>query len=309
MPASSTTLIAVSERVAAALSSGRPIVALETTLMTHGLPRPAGLETAMALEAHVRANGAQPATIGVLDGRVRVGLSEQEIERLAHAGDVEKLNLSNLAARAATAQAGSTTVAATIFAAHRAGIRVLATGGIGGVHRDVVDTGDISSDLTALARWPVAVVCAGAKAVLDLARTVEALETLGVPVYGFGTDQLPAFYRRGSGLAADARFDDVAALARAVRTHVDLGMRTGIVIGNPVPEEHEMPADVYARALSLALADATHASVRGRAVTPFLLDRLREITQDVSVFSNRALLEHNARVAARLAVALAVPAG
>jgi pseudouridylate synthase len=289
--------------VAGALAEHRPIVALETTVMTHGLPRPAGLEAALALEAIVRETGATPATIGVLDGRVRVGLSGDELERLAHADDVEKLNLSNLAARVAGARAGSTTVAATILAAHRAGIRVVATGGIGGVHRDVLETGDVSADLAALARWPVAVVCSGAKAVLDLGRTREALETLGVPVYGVGTGEFPAFYRRNSGLAVDARFDEVAALAQAVNAHFALDAGSGVLVANPVPEDHEMPPDVYANALSRALADAAEAGVRGRGVTPFLLDRLRELTDGVSVFSNRALLEHNARLAGRLAVA------
>src|SRR5206468_4559416 len=193
------------------------------------------------------------------------------------------------------------TVAATLFAASRVGIEVFATGGIGGVHLDAVESGDVSADLVALARHPVAVVCAGAKAVLDLPKTVEMLETLGVPVLGLGTDEFPAFYRRSSGLAVDHRCDDIAALARAVRAHFTLALSTGVVVANPIPAEHELPAEVYDRALTAALADAGRAVVTGREVTPFLLERLRELTAGGSVFSNRALLEHNARVAARLA--------
>jgi pseudouridine-5'-phosphate glycosidase len=296
----------ISAEVSSALASGRPVVALETTLVTHGLPHPEGLAVAAELESAVRAAGAVPATIGVLDGRLRVGLDAGELERLAAAPDVAKLNPGNLAARLASGLAGSTTVAATVLTAHRAGLRVMATGGIGGVHRDVAATGDVSADLVALARYPVAVVCAGAKAVLDLPRTVEALETLGVPVYGFGTSELPAFYRRSSGLPVDHRFDDVEGLAAALRVHFELGTGSGVVVGNPVSEAHELPRDVYDGAIAAALADAESAGVRGRAVTPFLLDRMQALTDGASVFSNRALLVANASLAGRLAVALAV---
>jgi pseudouridine-5'-phosphate glycosidase len=185
------------------------------------------------------------------------------------------------------------------------GIEVFATGGIGGVHRDASASGDVSADLTALARHPVAVVCAGAKAVLDIARTVEALETLGVPIYGLGTDRFPAFYRRDSGLGVDRRFDSVPELAEAVRAHLRLGIGTGVVVANPIPAEQEMPPELYAGALDRAIADASRENVRGRAVTPYLLERLRVLTEGRSVFSNRALLSHNARVAAALAVELA----
>jgi pseudouridine-5'-phosphate glycosidase len=295
----------VAPPVAEALAAGRPVVALETTLVTHGLPHPEGVAAAAELEAEVRAAGAVPATIGVLDGRVRVGLSAGDLERLATAREVAKLNLSNLAAQLASGRAGSTTVAATLFLAHRVGIKVLATGGIGGVHRDAGESGDVSSDLTALARFPMAVVCAGAKAVLDLAKTVEALETLGVPTYGLGTNTFPAFYRRESGLPVDRRFEAVEDLARAVRAHFSLGLGTGVVVANPIPPQEEMPAPLYEKALAQALADAARARLRGRGVTPFLLERLRELTEGHSVFSNRALLRHNARVAGALAEALA----
>ena len=219
--------IVVAPAVAEALGAGRPVVALETTLVTHGLPHPEGLAVAMELEARVRDEGAEPATVGVVDGCIRVGLDGAALERLATGGRAIKLNLSNLAAHLAPGCEGSTTVAATMLVAHRVGIGVFATGGIGGVHRGVTETGDVSADLTALARFPVAVVCAGAKAVLDLPRTLELLETLGVPVFGLGTDEFPAFYGRESGLAVDRRFDTVDRLAEAVRTHVDLGYWNG----------------------------------------------------------------------------------
>lgn len=298
-------LLEVSPPVRQALAARQPVVALETTLVTHGLPHPEGVRAAAEIEAAVREAGAVPATIGVLDGRIRVGLSPAEVGRLASAPDVAKLNLSNLAVQVASGRPGSTTVAATMLAAHRAGIEVFATGGIGGVHRDSAESGDVSADLGALARFPVAVVCAGAKAVLDLGKTVQALETLGVPVYGVGTDRFPAFYRRDSTLPVDRRFDTVADLAAAVRAHFGLGLGTGVVVANPVPSEREMPRELYETALARALADASQAAVSGRAVTPFLLDRLRELTEGASVFSNRALLVNNARVAGALAVALA----
>ena len=291
--------------VARALASARPVVALETTVVTHGLPAPEGVETARRLEAEVRAAGAVPATIGVLGGNVHVGMEPDALGALASARDVRKLNLSNLAAALADGADGSTTVAATMWAAHRAGIDVFATGGIGGVHRDEPDAGDVSADLTAFARWPVAVVCAGAKAILDLPRTRERLETLGVPVLGWRTDTFPAFWRRSSGLPVDARFDDMARLATAVRLHRETGLATGVVIGNPIPQEDELPEALYESALAGALAAARAAGVRGRAVTPFLLEAMRERTGAASLSANLALLVHNAQVAAALARALA----
>jgi len=293
----------VAAAVAEALRTQRPVVALETTLVTHGFPHPEGLEVAMELEAAVAAEGAQPATIGIVDGRIHVGLGHRELEQLAACGSAAKLNLSNLAAHLIPGSWGSTTVAATLFVAWRAGIRVFATGGIGGVHRNAAETGDISADLTALARFPVAVVCAGAKAVLDLPLTLERLETLGVPVFGMGTDEFPAFYSRGSGLPVDRRFDEIDLLAEAVRAHLTLNMGTGIVVANPVPPEHELPREVWQPATERALADASRQGLRGRDVTPFLLERLRALTEGASVFSNRALLINNARLAGRLAVA------
>ena len=293
--------VAIAEVVAAALAERGPVVALETTVVTHGLPQPEGVEAAARCEDEITVRGAVPATIGVIDGRVRIGLTRAELEQLAAEPEPAKLNLSNLAAQLTHGAPGSTTVAATLFAAARVGIEVFATGGIGGVHRG--DSGDVSADLLALCRHPVAVVCSGAKAVLDLGKTVEMLESLGVPIFGFKTDDFPAFYRRSSGLAVDWRYDDVLELASAIRTHFELGLGTGVVVANPVPAEHEMPLELYERALSSSLAAAS-GRVRGREVTPFLLETLRTQTGGQSVFSNLALLLHNAGVAADLACAL-----
>ena len=301
-------LLAISNFVRAALAKHRPVVALETTLVTHGLPQPQGVEIASELESEVVAAGATPATIGVLDGRVRVGLTLDELHRLDSSAAV-KLNLSNFAAQVSSGKPGSTTVAATMLVCARTGIEVFATGGIGGVHRGAAETGDVSSDLTALARFPVAVVCAGAKAVLDLARTIEALESLGVPVYGLGTGDFPAFYVRESGLSVDHRFDTVDDLAAAVRNHFQLGLGTGVVVANPIPLEHELPRAEYEQALEHAVAEAAEMKVRGRLLTPFLLDRLAELTGGKTVAANLALLRNNARAAAELAVALARQGG
>jgi pseudouridylate synthase len=295
--------IVVAPEVAEAVAARRPVVALETTLVTHGFPHQKGLEISAKLEAAVAAEGARPATIGIVDGRIRVGLDRTALEQLATCGRATKLNLSNFAAHLVPGSWGSTTVAATMLVAERAGICIAATGGIGGVHRNVVETGDISSDIIALARFPVAVVCAGAKAVLDLPRTCELLETLGVPVFGFQTDQFPAFYSRESGLRV-ARFDNIDALADAVRSHFALGVGTGVVVANPIAREHELPPAVWQPAIEGALVDAARQGIRGREVTPFLLERLRVLTDDASAFSNEALLIGNARLAARLAVAL-----
>jgi pseudouridylate synthase len=304
-PGAMNNVLVVGDDVAAALAADRPVVALETTVVTHGLPKPQGLEVAVELEQIVRDEGATPATIGLLDGRVIVGMRMNEIERLATTLDVVKVNPSNLAAALVQRRAGSTTVAATMIAAHACGITVFATGGIGGVHREFSASGDVSADLTTLGRVPIAVVSAGAKAILDLPRTMEMLETLEVPVLGFETDELPAFYRRSSGLRLDARFDSIEALAAAVRMHFSVGIGTGVVVANPIPAEAELPQEVYEAALHAALAEAEAQHVSGRAVTPFLLDRLRALTGGYSVTANLALLRNNAQVAARLANALA----
>ena len=291
------------DEVARAIAMKTPVVALETTVVTHGLPHPDGVATALSLEQIVREAGAAPATIGIIGGAIRIGLTRTELERLATTPNVAKVNLSNLAAAVSSGQPGSTTVAATIFAAHASAIRVFATGGIGGVHRDVSNSGDISADLTALSRFPVVVVAAGAKAVLDLPRTVEMLETLGVPVFGFGTDEFPAFYRRSTGLPVDRRFDSITELASAVRLHLSLGLGTGVLIANPIPTADEMASELYDRAIRAALTEAETRRIRGRTLTPFLLERMRAVTGGDSVRANVALLRHNAEVAAALAVA------
>jgi pseudouridine-5'-phosphate glycosidase len=292
----------VAEPVAAALNARAPVVALETTVITHGLPAGEGVPAALELESIVRAAGATPATIGVLDGRARIGLTAQELEALAAPGRAIKLNPGNLAAAIASGDSGATTVAATLWLAHGAGIRTLVTGGIGGVHRG--DSGDESADLVALARWPVAVLCAGVKAVLDLPRTRERLETLGVPILGLATPDLPAFYRRSSGLPVDRELATVEAVARAIEVHWRLG-GGGVVVGNPVPVEDEMPRDLYESSIARALDEVAARRLAGRAVTPFLLERLRELTGGKSLTVNRALLRANAAAAARLAAALA----
>jgi pseudouridine-5'-phosphate glycosidase len=293
-----------SDAVAAAIAARQPVVALETTVITHGLPHPDGLATALALEETVRAHGAVPATIGILDGAIRVGMSGAELERLAQDRRAVKTNLSNLAAVLMTSQPGSTTVAATMAVAHASGIRVFATGGIGGVHRGADITGDVSSDLIALSRLAVAVVTAGAKAILDLPRTVEMLETLGVPVVGFGTSEFPAFYRRSSGLRVDTRVDSIAGVAAVINAHMALGLGSGVLVANPIPEEDELSRDLYEKALATALTDVETRGLSGREITPFLLDRLRVLTGGDSVRANVALLRNNARVAALVAAAL-----
>jgi len=293
----------VADEVATALAADRPVVALETTVVTHGLPAPHGLRVAAAIEAAVRGEGAVPATIGILEGRLIVGLSAVELASLA-SSEAVKVNPGNLAATLAAGRPGSTTVAATAWAAAKAGIRIFATGGIGGVHRGSAETGDVSADLVALARFPVAVVSAGAKAILDLPRTREMLETLGVPVVGMGTDEFPAFYRPASGLPVDARCDSPAEAAAAIRAHFSLGLPGGLVVANPIPAADALPEDLHDRALSEAVADAAAAAVRGRDVTPYLLERMRVLTGEASLAANESLLLHNARTAAAIAVAL-----
>src|SRR5262245_57602289 len=294
-----------SAALARARAPHRAVGALETTVVTHGLPHPKGLEVAHAMEAHVTAAGSVPATIGVLAGRIRVGLTPEELGTLANEKGIAKLNLSNLAARLASGGSGSTTVATTMLAAHHAGIGVFATGGIGGVHRGAEQTDDVSADLTALSRIPVVVVCAGAKSILDLPRTVERLETLGVPIYGYRCDEFPAFWRRSSGIELDQRFDELPQLARAIREHRALGTGTGIVVANPVPEAGELDERAYDQAMERALANVKKRGIRGRGVTPAILEAIQEATGGKATASNIALLEHNATVAGGLAAALA----
>lgn len=297
--------LSVAPEVREALAAGRPVVALESTIITHGMPAPRNLETARAVEAAVRAGGAVPATIAVLDGRIRVGLDADDLERLAEEKTVAKASRADLPAVLAAGEAGSTTVAATMICADLAGIRVFATGGIGGVHRGAELSFDVSADLQELARTPVAVVCAGAKAILDLAKTLEVLETLGVPVIGYGSDDLPAFYSRQSGLTVPLRRDTPAEIAAVMAAKWDLGLGGGLVVANPIPAEAAIPAAEIAGHIETALAEAAAEGVQGKAVTPFLLARLEALTGGASLAANVALVLNNARLAAAIAGAYA----
>jgi pseudouridine-5'-phosphate glycosidase len=290
--------------VAAALVTARPIVALESTLVAHGLPWPDNLEVARELEDLVRAGGAPPATRARVAGTVRIGLAADELEVLARDGArFAKAGATDLAVHLARGSSAATTVSATSVLAARAGIRVFATGGIGGVHRG--DGADVSHDLVALARTPIAVISAGAKAILDLPRTLEALETLGVLVLGYQTAELPAFYTATSGLKLEHRVDDVAALAAILTTHWDGLGGGGALICNPIPAAAALDAARIDQAIAGALADASRAGITGKRLTPFLLARLAEVTAGASIVANRALARHNAAVGAQLAVALA----
>lgn len=285
-----------------ALAAGRPVVALESTIITHGMPAPRNLETARAVASEVRAGGALPATIALLDGRIRIGLEPQELERLAGEQEVAKVSRADLPAVLAAGGAGSTTVAATMICAGLASIRVFATGGIGGVHRGAELSFDVSADLQELARTPVAVVCAGAKAILDLPKTLEVLETLGVPVIGYGCDELPAFYSRASGLAVPLRRDSAAEIAEVMQTKWKLGLGGGLVIANPIPAAAEIPAAEIAGHIETALAEAEAQGIQGKEVTPFLLARLEQLSGGASLDANIALVLNNARLAAEIAV-------
>ncbi len=290
--------------VAKARRSGAPLVALESTIITHGMPWPVNLETARALEAEIRAAGAVPATIAVMAGRVHVGLRDAELEQLARAQDVMKLSRADLALCLAEGRSGATTVAATMICAARAGIAVFATGGIGGVHRGAEDSFDISADLHELAQTSVTVVAAGAKAILDLPKTLEVLETLGVPVIGYGQDAFPAFWSRDSGLPAPLRLDSPAAVARAHAVRAALGLPGGQLLANPIPAADEIPRTELAPLIAQAQTEAARAGIAAKAVTPYLLQRLNELTDGRTLRANIALARNNARLAARIAAAL-----
>jgi pseudouridylate synthase len=295
----------IAAEVADALAAGAAVVALESTIISHGMPYPDNLVTARAVEELVRACGATPATVALVDGRPRVGLDDAALERLARGDGVQKASRRDLPALVAAGATAGTTVAATMYLAHLAGIEVFATGGIGGVHRGAERTFDVSADLDELGSTPVTVVCAGAKSILDLPRTLEALETRGVPVIGVGTEEFPAFFARASGLPVDHRVEGPAELARVIAAHRRLRMRGGILVANPIPEAAALPADELDSLVAQALADADRAGVAGKAVTPFLLARVNELTGGRSLAANVALVRNNAALAARTAVALA----
>jgi pseudouridine-5'-phosphate glycosidase len=298
-------MLIVAPEVKDALAGGRPVVALETTIVSHGMPWPENIETALAVEAIVREGGAVPAAIAVLDGAIRVGLGRGDLERLARSNDVAKLSRADLAWGVVSGRPGATTVAATMIVAARAGIPVFATGGIGGVHRGAETSFDVSADLTELARTEVAVVAAGAKALLDLPTTLEMLETLGVPVVCYRTDQFPAFWSRRSGLPAPIRLDDPAAIAGFIRARSELELGGGILVANPVLAGDEIPFEEMAAHIEAANEDCRVAGVTGKAVTPFLLDAVLKRTGGRSLATNIALIRNNARLAAEIAIALA----
>jgi pseudouridylate synthase len=296
----------IAPEVADALQNKRPVVALESTIIAHGMPFPENVETALRCEALVREHGAVPATIAIVDGKFKVGLSREEIEMLGREGvKVPKTSRRDIAFILARKGNGATTVASTMIAARLAGIPVFATGGIGGVHRGAAETMDISADLQELARTNVAVVCAGAKAVLNLELTLEYLETHGVPVVGFQTDEFPAFYTRRSGLPVDYQLDTPEELAYALRVKWDTGIQGGVVIANPIPKAYAMNRESVEQAIEQAIHDADAQGIKGKAVTPFLLARIEQITAGVSLQANKALVLNNAELAARVAAAYA----
>ena len=294
-----------SPEVAKALSEGKPVVALESTIISHGMPYPQNVQTALQVEATIRENGATPATIAVIQGRLKAGLTPEEIEYLGKMGrDVAKASRRDLPVLVARKQDGATTVTTTMIIAHLAGIRVFATGGIGGVHRGAETTMDISADLEELAQTPVMVVCAGAKSILDLGLTLEYLETKGVPVIGYQTEELPAFYTRKSGFRVDYRIDTPEELAAAFRAKLELGLKGGMLVTNPIPEEYSMDPAYINQAIDQALRECREKGIRGKDTTPFLLARIKDITGGDSLASNIQLVLNNARLAARTAALL-----
>ena len=290
----------LSPEVARALNLPSPVVALESTVITHGLPRPRNLELARDMEAEVRKAGATPATIALLDGEIRVGLSDEELVRLSESDSTLKVSHRDFATAIVKKLSGGTTVAGTMFAAHNAGIHVFATGGIGGVHKE--SSFDVSTDLRALAEIPMIVVCAGAKAILDLPATLEYLETMGVPVVGYQTDEFPAFYSRESGLGVSVRLDSPKEIADFARAHWKLGMKSAVLVTNPVPETDAIPKSAMEPLIAKASAEAIQNHIHGQALTPYLLKRISELTEGKSLRANLALLLNNARLAAQIAV-------
>lgn len=294
----------VAPDVATAITALRPVVALESTIITHGMPYPRNVETALAVEAVVRQNGAVPATIAVLDGRLRVGIDADEIEQLASAKAPMKVSRRDLAFAVHSNVVGGTTVAATMLTAAMAGIDVFATGGIGGVHRGATDSFDVSADLQELARTDVTVVCAGVKSILDIGLTLEYLETLGVPVVGFRTDEMPAFYTTRSGHRVSQRLESPAEIASVIAIRKSLGIAGGMVVANPIPADHAMEPTVMEQAIALALAEMQDQGVAGKDATPFLLGRIAELTGSESLEANVELVKSNAELAALIATAL-----
>ena len=294
----------VKPEVAEALAAGKPVVALESTIISHGMPYPQNVETALNVEKIIRESGAVPATIAIIGGRLKAGLTPEEIEYFGKKGTaIRKASRRDLAVLCARGEDGATTVTTTMMIAHMAGISIFATGGIGGVHRGAETTMDISADLEELAQTPVMVICAGAKSILDLGLTLEYLETKGVPVIGYGTEELPAFYTRRSGFGVDYRVDSPQELAKTFRVSKDLGLRGGMLVTNPIPEEYAMPLETINAAIDQAIAECNAKGIHGKETTPFLLARVAEITGGDSLASNIRLVYNNAALAAKTAAA------
>ena len=297
--------LSISPEVQQALDEGRPVVALESTIISHGMPYPQNVETALKVEQTIRDNGAVPATIAIIGGKLKAGCTPDEIEYLGKKGQaVTKASRRDLPVLIARGEDGATTVTTTMIIAAMAGIRVFATGGIGGVHRGAETTMDISADLEELAMTPVMVICAGAKSILDLGLTLEYLETKGVPVIGYGTEELPAFYTRHSSFKVDYRIDTPEDLAAAFKAKLDMDLQGGMLVTNPIPEEYSMPADVINKAIDEAIAEANRLGIRGKETTPFLLAKVKDLTGGDSLASNIQLVLNNARLAAKTAAAL-----
>lgn len=296
----------VSSAVKEAVNSGKPVVALESTIISHGMPYPQNVETALKVEEIIRDNGAVPATIGILSGKLKAGLSREEIDYLGKKGlEVAKVSRRDLPIIVSRGLDGATTVASTMIIAAMARIRIFATGGIGGVHRGAEKSFDVSADLQELAHTNVAVVCAGAKSILDLGLTLEYLETNGIPVIGYGTDELPAFYTRRSGFKLEYRMDSPLEIAQAIKAKSEIGLNGGMVIANPIPKEFQMDYDVINKAIISAVKEAENKGVKGKEITPFLLAKIKDVTGGKSLESNIELVFNNARLAAQIAIALA----
>lgn len=294
--------IELSEEVRAAKEQGKPVVALESTIISHGMPYPQNVQTAREVEQIVRDNGAVPATIAIVDGKIKIGLSDEELEMFGKSSDVAKASRRDLAYLIATKKLGATTVAATMICAEAAGINIFVTGGIGGVHRGAETTMDISADLEELGQTNVAVICAGAKSILDLGLTMEYLETKGVPVIGYQTDVLPAFYTRTSEFPLNLRADDVETIASTLKVKWDLNLKGGAVIANPIPEEYAMDEKTINSVIETALKEAEEKHISGKDVTPFMLGKVKELTEGKSLDANIALVKNNAVVGAKIAV-------
>lgn len=294
----------INPEVKAAIEAGKAVVALESTIISHGMPYPKNVETALEVENIVREHGAVPATIAILNGRIKVGLTSEEIESLGKSHDAVKASRRDIPFILVKGLTGATTVASTMIIASLAGIKIFATGGIGGVHRGAQETFDISADLQELAKTNVAVVCAGAKSILDIGLTLEYLETQGVPVVGYGTDDLPAFYTSKSGYRVDYRVDTVLELAEALKTKWDLGLNGGVVVANPIPKAYEMAPAIINKAIDAAVKEAEAKGIKGKESTPFLLAKVKELTEGASLDSNIQLVYNNARLGAQIAVEL-----